>query len=565
MSEMITVNESKTGFEVRFKYDTNIVRAVKEINGSYWLPAKSIWVVPKSKREDLRRVLARFNKLSYDSAMVVHAMQAEIELEGYQVDKTMPELTIDIPLKMELRHYQKTGVAYSLEKKSVLMGDQQGLGKSGTAIATVIAANAFPCLIICKSALATNWEAEVKMWSNRKVIRFNDSCKRTWPYIFRTGFAEFGIVSFDSIKKYFVDSFEKFDPEKESFHTKHINLKADCSMFKSIIVDESHLCKDGATLRTKLTTKMCLGREYRFLLSGTPVLNNPEELYPQLVMLGKAYLFGKPAEFKKLYGKGSLRQKQSLPFLNHLMHKHMYFRRLKSEVAKEIPEKTRQVILCDIDNRAEYDEAKHNFEVFLRERLAKSDGQIDKAMRAEALVKIGYLKHLSAKGKLKHIYEWMDSLEEEGEKAVIFAFHKDIQEHLYQYKKAGTVRLCGSAAPEFLAKRKTSFQEDQSTVRIICSLMADAEGHTLTAASNLAMYELPWHFGKAEQCEDRIHRISTRYPVTISYFLGEDTIDRDIYRLIMQKKDMHDMITGTDDAQEESVKDQLLNSLFYKK
>ncbi len=196
--------------------------------------------------------------------------------------------------------------------------------------------------------------------------------------------------------------------------------------------------------------------------------------------------------------------------------------------------------------------------------MDRTDGQIDKAMRAEALVQIGYLKHLSAKGKLHHLYEWIESLDEEEEKAVIFAFHKDIQQAVFDYKKAGTVRMCGSAPPEFLAKRKTSFQEDPAVRRIICSLMADAEGHTLTAASNLAMFELPWHFGKAEQCEDRIHRISTIYPVTISYFLGENTIDRDIYKLIMEKKDMHDMITGTEEDQEQSVKDQLLNSLFYK-
>lgn len=564
MSDLIQAQETKAGFELRFKYNTTVIMAVKEISGSYWLPGKSVWIVPIRRREELRRVLARFNKLDFDSNMVIQAVQAEIEVEGYTVDKTMPKLSVTIPLKKELRDYQGDGVEYARIKKSCLMGDQQGLGKTITAIAAVIAENAFPCLIICKSALATNWEKEIKDWTNKPVIRFNDSCKRTWPEIFRAGFAQFGIVSFDSIKKYFVKEFLKIDPTKDVLHTKDIILKDDCSMFRSIIVDESHLCKDDSTLRTKLTTKMCLGREYRFLLSGTPVLNSPEELYPQLVMMGKAYIFGKPGEFKTLYGKGSKRQKQSLPYLNHLLHKHCYFRRLKSEVAKEIPEKTRQVILCDIDNRAEYDEANYNFEKFLRERLSRTDGQINKALQAEALVRIGYLKHLSAKGKLVHLYEWMDSLDEEEEKAVIFTFHKDIQQSIFDYKKPGTVRLCGSATPEFLAKRKMAFQEDPNIRRILCSLMADAEGHTLTAASNLAMFELPWHFGKAEQCEDRIHRISTKYPVTISYFLGQNTIDRDIYDLIMEKKDMHDMITGTEEENEQSVKDQLLNSLFYK-
>jgi len=560
MSDIITATETKAGFQIRFIFRGDIYRAIKEIDKSYWLPKERVWVVPKRKSEELKRIMARFNKTDYDSNMVVGAQMDMIEEEAYIVDKTMPKLTIDIPLLMKLRHYQEDGVAYSLEKHSVLMGDQQGLGKSGTAIATVIAANAFPCLIICKSALATNWENEVKLWSTKKAVRFNDTVKRSWPALFQVGFCDFGIVSYDSIKKYFVRGILPYDKTKEAFHTKHIDLRPEATMFKSVIVDESHLCKDPTTLRTKMTTKMCMGRDYRFLLSGTPVLNNPEELFPQLVMLGKSHLFGKPAEFKALYGKGP-KQRKALPYLNHLLHKHCYFRRLKSEVAKEIPPKTRQVVLCDIDNREEYDEAKYNFQKFLKERLNMTDGKIDKALRAEALVQIGHLKHLSAKGKLQHIYEWMDSLDEEDEKAVIFAFHKDIQEELYRYKP-GTVRLCGTAAPDFLAKRKTAFQTDPTTKRIICSLMADAEGHTLTAASNLAMYELPWHFGKAEQCEDRIHRIGTIYPVTISYFLGENTIDRKIYDLIMEKKGIHDAITGTVDDSEESVKDLLINSLF---
>jgi SWI/SNF-related matrix-associated actin-dependent regulator 1 of chromatin subfamily A len=310
--------------------------------------------------------------------------------------------------------------------------------------------------------------------------------------------------------------------------------------------------------------KLCYNRQNVYCLSGTPVLNDPKELYPQLVACGKHQFFGAKSTFEELYGKGGKSKAKALAFLNYLMHKHCYFRRLKSEVATEIPPKTRRVILCEIDNRAEYDLAVRNFKKYLEEKMKMTGGQVDKAMRAEALVQMQYLKFLSAKGKLAAIQEWIDSLADEGEKAVIFVYRKEIQEEIYQYRKEGTVRLCSSAPPDVLAKRKEQFQTDDRVQRIVCSISADAEGHTLTAATNLAMFELPWHFGKAEQCEDRIHRIGTIHPVSIDYFLGERTIDRDIYDLIMEKKEMHDTITGTDEAVENQVVDKLI-SLFNQK
>lgn len=556
----IQVEEMKSYYELRFKYDTTIYHAVKDIEGSWWVPDARVWRVPKKRREEVRRVIARFNKIDYDSNMVVTPMQADlIDTADFTVDKTMPELTIQVNLRGILRPYQGTGAAYGIEKGSCIMGDQQGLGKTITAITAVEAQNAFPCLVVCKSSLTTNWENEINAWSYHRGIRFNDSVKRSWPAFFSTGYCHYAIVSYDSLRKYFVQEILDYEAAGRPFTMKDIILKPEAAIFKSIIVDESHLIKDDTILRTKITVKLCMNRQNVYCLSGTPVLNNPEELYPQLVACGKHQFFGTKKSFKELYGKGGKNKQKALKYLNYLLHRHCYFRRLKSEVATEIPPKTRRVVLCEITNREEYALAEKHFKKYLEERLKMTGGQIDKAMRAEALVQMQHLKFLSAKGKLQAIQEWIDSLSDAGEKAVIFVFRKEIQEEIYHYRREGTVRLCSTATPDILAKRKEQFQTDDRVERIICSISADAEGHTLTAATNLAMYELPWHWGKAEQCEDRIHRIGTIHPVNIDYFLGERTIDRDIYDLIMEKKDMHDIITGT---QEEEAENQVVDKLI---
>lgn len=551
------ITETKSGFEVAFKYDAIKVAAVKRISGSYFLPARKVWVVNKGHRNDLMRLVARFSKPSPDGNYSSVPAQVELlERETVRIDKTLPKLTINIPLKMELREYQKDGVAYCIEKKSCLIGDQQGLGKTATAIAATIAQNSFPCLVICKSSLMRNWEKEWKQWTDKTPVIMKDSISKSWPVFFQTGYVQVAICSYESLNKYFVQNLNR--PKEGKWMVKDIAFRETTTMFKSIIIDESHLIKNPESLRTKLVVGLTKKRENIYLLSGTPVLNDPIELFPQLAALGKTHLFGTINHFKTLYGKNSPRKREALPMLNYLLHKHCYFRRIKSEVATEIPPKTREVVLIDIDNRQEYDKAERDFKKFLEDKLEFTAGQIDKKLRAEALVKIMELKKIAARGKLHAVYEWIDDLVAEDEKFVLFGFHKEITEQLAKHC-SGTVRLCASADPDTLQRRKEKFQSDPDIKGIVCSIMADAEGHTLTAASNVGIVELPWHFGKAEQMEDRLHRIGTIYPVTASYFIGDNTIDRKIYDLIMEKKEMHDMITGTDEEVEERVVDKLIN------
>ncbi|HEY4208005.1 MAG TPA: DEAD/DEAH box helicase [Puia sp.] len=554
------ITESKLGFEVTFDFDRRKNDAINDIRGSWWNDTRKCWVIPRSRRGDLKRLQARFGN---GKELGILPSQLGFEMDGCVVDKTLPKLAIAIPLKRELREYQGDGIAYNLEHPRTLIGDQQGLGKTIQAIASVIAQNAFPCLVICKSSLVLNWKTEIEDWTYQKVMVFKDKVKRSWPVFFQTGFMQFGICSYDSLKKYFVQSLKE-PPEGEEFMIKHILYRPEMALFKSVIVDESHYIKDEKVMRTKLTVGLCLKKEVRYLLSGTPVLNSPEELFPQLVALGLAHHFGTKQQFKALYGKNNPRQKEALPYLNYLLHKHGYYRRLKSEVATDIPPKTRQVVLCQIDNREEYDFAENNFRKFLEERLLMTGGQIDRAMRAEALVQMMKLREISGRGKLKEVQQWMDDLIDQDEKVIVFGHHKAITKALAEYRPDITVRMCGSADKETLNRRKQRFQTDPETKAIVCSLLADSEGHTLTAASNVGLIEFPWHFGKAEQAEDRAHRIGTKYPVDIFYFLGEKTIDRKIYKLIMSKKDIHDLVTGTDEEVESKIVDNLIN-LFNQK
>ena len=102
--------------------------------------------MPRTSIEQLRKVANKHN-LSFGDNQPP---------EQVGIIEELPELTIDIPLRRTLFPFQARGVAYNLQKKRVLVGDHPGLGKTSVAFATIIGAQAYPCLIICPNSLKEN-------------------------------------------------------------------------------------------------------------------------------------------------------------------------------------------------------------------------------------------------------------------------------------------------------------------------------------------------------------------------------------------------------------------------
>lgn len=528
--------------------------AIKRMPGRTWLNAEQAWAIPKNNYPTEELVISALNNLIEKEAAKPKPISRQIDLT---IDP-LPQLTVDIPLKKTMYPFQGEAVAYNMLHGSALNGDQQGLGKTVETIATIVAMDLFPCLVIAKKSLLSNWYSEWGEWTDKQVMYFTPSKKETWAYFFNSGLTDVGLVNYEALQTYFVSKIET--PPGEPLMVKHIHFKESIKMFKSIVIDESHYVKDGKTKRTKYCIGLTrhLKEKGVFPLSGTPALNDPLELYTQLTMMNRQHLFGSYTHFKALYaGKNN---KQNIKQLNALLHKHCYFRRTKMDVKSDLPAKTRQVVLCDIDNRVEYEKAERDFIKYLKENLALTQGEINRKLRGEVMVQMALLKKLAARGKMQAVKEYMEDLIDQGEKVVMFGFHKEITQQIAAFYPNKTVMLCGtSKTNDELNAKKKSFQTDPGTQICVCSLSADSEGHTLNAASYLGMVELPWHFGKAEQIEDRIHRINNWMPANISYFIGENTIDRDIYNLIMEKKEMHQGVTGSEEDIEETVLDKLIN------
>jgi SWI/SNF-related matrix-associated actin-dependent regulator 1 of chromatin subfamily A len=184
-------------------------------------------------------------------------------------------------------------------------------------------------------------------------------------------------------------------------------------------------------------------------------------------------------------------------------------------------------------------------------------------MRGEVMVRIGKLKNISAKGKLKDVFDFVDDIMESGEKLVLFGHLKEVIGK-FRDRYPDAVSITGD---DSMASRQISvdaFQNDPKVKLALCSIQAAGVGLTLTASSRVAFVELGWHSAIHDQCEDRCHRIGQTDSVQCTYFLGKDTIDEWVYKIIEDKRSIASAVTDSDDVVEVNVIDNFIN-LFNQK
>lgn len=535
--------------KIEFRYMPHLVEAVKQITGRRFDGNNKCWTAPVTSLKEVeafgRRYGFRWTDVSQPKEVV-----GEIP--------PMPELTTSINLAMTPFPYQAQGIAYALQHKRCIVGDQPGLGKTGQAIATIVGAKSFPCLIICPASLKINWQREVSMWTGgkHKAVILSDGNRRTFHQFFRAGLADFCIVNYESLKKYFVESMNI--PEGKRLRLDHIKFKEEIvKSFKSVIIDESHRCKNGAAQQTKFCMGICRGKEYALLLTGTPVVNRPKDLIPQLHIMNMLPRFGGYKFFVDRYC-GGVRQASNLAELNYKLRTTCFYQREKKDVLKDLPEKSRQTVICDISNRKEYNSAENDLIEYLRKYRDADDEKIAKAMRGQAMVMINILRQVSARGKVESVKEFLNDLLESGEKIILFvSLHEVVNELKKIYPKA--VTITGMDSKESRQAAVDKFQKDPDTKIVICSIKAAGVGLTLTASSRVAFVEFPWTYADCCQCEDRAHRIGQKDNVSCYYFLGQNTIDEKVYDIIQTKKDIANKATGVTENVQENVVDMVAN------
>ncbi|XP_042300873.1 DNA annealing helicase and endonuclease ZRANB3 isoform X2 [Sceloporus undulatus] len=411
-----------------------------------------------------------------------------------------------------------------------------GLGKTIQAIAvSYYYKNEWPLLIVVPSSLRYPWVDEMEKWipdlSPEDTIIIQNKTDIWRVSTSKVIVLGYGLLTSDA--QTLIDTLYK-------------------QKFKVVIVDESHYMKSRNSARSKILLPIVQNAVRAILLTGTPALGRPEELFMQLEALCPRK-FGTWTEYAKKYcdarvrffGKKrqwDCRGASNLDELHQLLSNVM-IRRLKNDVLTQLPPKIRQRIPFDLPKTAatEFNASFEEWEKLMRAShldSTESDfvqvmGLITRMFKQTAIAKAGAVKDY-----IKML------LENDNLKFLVFAHHLSMLQACTEAvieSKTRYIRIDGSVASSERINLVNQFQKDPDTRVAILSIQAAGQGLTFTAATHVVFAELYWDPGHIKQAEDRAHRIGQCSSVNIHYLIANGTMDPLMWAMLNRKA----KVTGT--------------------
>ncbi len=435
----------------------------------------------------------------------------------------------------ELRPFQWAGVRYLLDARRAFLADEQGLGKTVQALATLEADGAYPAIVVCPASLKLVWEREAHVWLPHRSVKVITGRSAVPPE------ADIVILNYEIVAAH-RDALARRRP-------------------RALVVDESHHCKNPRAKRTQAVRRLAeaVPRDGLCLaLTGTPVLNHAEELISQLRVIGRLQDFGSGASFSRQF-EGNLSEER----LHWHLRRRCFVRRRKDEVLPQLPAKRRVVVPVSLSNTREYRVAEESVVEWLRAQpleLDELNAKISATLRAERLAQIGTLKRLAAKGKLAAALVWIEDFLEHGEPLIVFARHVEVLD-LVRARFPDALHLMGRDSARSRDETVRAFQSGSGAQLLVCSTPVAGQGLTLTRASNVCFLELEWTPAMHDQAEDRCHRIGQHDAVTAWYLLAAGSIDETIAELLEAKRSLVGAVTDGQRDLSGSLVDDLVRSL----
>lgn len=431
---------------------------------------------------------------------------------------------------LELPH-QAEGTQFLRDNASAALFDEQGLGKSKQVIdalsAQMTERSIDAALIICPNGLKTNWSQEIEKFSACTYAVFGSgrSARR---------------LTFRSLKSsFYIINYEAVDAELAS-------LKA-LLRFKrtALVLDESHRIKtpEAKTTQAVLALRSLAAR--RYILSGTPVANKPEDLWSQLLFLDDGEALGESAEqFQQAYGSASSGYRNLEQLRSRVATKSL--RRLKAAAVSLPAKEFRRVPVVLTGRQAQmYSIMKTDLALWVR----GLDGQ-DTEEHAEAilarLVRLAQLAsnpamldkaYIETPAKFLQLdNELTGRMDDPAQKVLIWtSFVENINALRLRYARWNPVCIHGAIRNEERDAAVKAFKTDPATRILIANPAAAREGLTLTEA-NMAIYvDRTFNLVDYLQSQDRIHRISQTRDCEIVLLIAQNTVDEFIDFTLEQK------------------------------
>jgi len=418
--------------------------------------------------------------------------------------------------------YQKDGVRLLLANQNSLLADEQGLGKTIQVIEMVNNLKIKRVLVICPATLKLNWEKEVGVWGDSHTTHVLFSGKDTMlkdvKYI---------IVSYDLCnKKYISDQIYE--------------LK-----FDVVIFDEAHYLKNTKSKRTKTVFKLTKKIPKKVMLTGTPMINRPIELYPLVKFLSpitiepyldyRKFAFRFCGAFESTWGL-DVTGYSNLGSLKFRLERTCLIRRLKKDVLPQLPKKIIQIIPFEQNKDTKKIiklEKEFNIEDLKKQPKLGDIGELATIRKELALAKLPQV--------IKHIKDMLENVD----KLVVFAYHREVCEELMEALSAYyPVLLYGGMSAISKNNGISLFQKTKTCRVFIGNIQTAGVGITLTAAHHIVFAETTWVPGEIDQAIDRCHRIGQENSVNVQFLTVKDSLDETMMKYIYDKKRILDEVLG---------------------
>lgn len=460
--------------------------------------------------------------------------------------KLLPE-----KLLSSLMPFQLEGLAFGWRHHGrVIIGDDMGLGKTIQAIAVAQCYRAeWPLLVVVPASMKLTWADELGQWLGLDVSE--DICVvRSARDAGSVGKKPVTIITYNMFSRDTI-----------------VLSKVKAADFQVVVLDESHYIKNTDAKRTRNVMEVARNANRVILLSGTPAMNRPIELYTQLSLVAGTK-FGTKHNFGLRYCNARKEMKGGREFWDysgssnekelHTRMQNYMIRRLKKDVLTQLPAKRRSRVRLEISAaasrdlrkqmsamRSKFDVAKQ-LEVAVHmggggrdasDSLARLDAEQRKLM-GEAYVATGEAK---VKPTLEFLYDKL--VTDSRKKLLVFAHHKAVLDALdaemstKRFQELTTsIRIDGSTSSADRHRRVNLFQENPSVRIALLSITAAGQGITLTAADSVVFAELSWVPAQISQAEDRAHRIGQQADFVNIYFLvAAGSIDDIIWDSVQRK------------------------------
>ncbi|MBW3469309.1 DEAD/DEAH box helicase [Arthrospiribacter ruber] len=459
----------------------------------------------------------------------------------------------------KLRPYQKAGynwLRFLAEYKfGGCLADDMGLGKTVQTLALLAhqkeVSPGMTSLLVMPTSLIYNWELEAKKFTpGLKIMTYTGTqrIKDTKRFAnYDLVLTSYGIIRMD------IDILKEF-------------------YFNYVILDESQAIKNPGSIISKAVGE--LNCRQKLILTGTPVENGTMDLWSQMNFINKG-LLGNQNMFKKQFLLPIEKQNDMDKAAKlHALIKPFILRRLKTQVATDLPEKVINVKYSTMT--ADQEKAYEEIKGYYREKIVKEmsipglrNQQFTLLRGLTQLRQIANHPRLTDKdyssdsGKLEDVIHMLHATASEGHKVLIFSQfvrHLGIVREYLDEEKMKYAYLDGTTKDRQAQVR--SFQEDPEVKIFLISLKAGGVGLNLTAAEYVFLLDPWWNPAVEAQAIDRAHRIGQENKVIIYKFITRNTVEEKIMALQERKMALAGELISTEESFMKSLSKEDIEALL---